>query len=365
MKHTPLTETHKALGARMTDFAGFNMPISYSSIQEEHLAVRRNVGVFDVSHMGEFLIRGKEALQLVQYVTTNDASRLAPGAAQYSCLPNETGGIVDDLLVYRLPADQPETDYAFMLVVNADNIEKDYKWIESHNSFEAELVDQSAQTGLLAVQGPKAAEVLQELTRVPLNEFKFYTFTIDTFAGVSDVVISATGYTGAGGFELYVPADDLVSVWQAIFEVGRKWDILPVGLGARDTLRLEKGYCLYGNDINDTTSPLEAGLGWITKLQKGAFIGREILQKQKEEGVKRKLVGFKVKDRRVPRQHYAIEDPTGHYVGEVTSGSQSPSLGYPIGMGYVKKELAQPGTGIVIATGRKKLDAEIVKMPFL
>jgi len=365
MKHTPLTETHKALGARMTDFAGFNMPISYSSIQEEHLAVRRNVGVFDVSHMGEFLIRGMEALQLVQYVTTNDASRLAPGAAQYSCLPNETGGIVDDLLVYRLPTDQPETDYAFMLVVNADNIEKDYKWIESHNSFEAELVDQSAQTGLLAVQGPKAAEVLQELTRVPLNELKFYTFTIDTFAGVSDVVISATGYTGAGGFELYVPADDLVSVWQAIFEVGRKWDILPVGLGARDTLRLEKGYCLYGNDINDTTSPLEAGLGWITKLQKGAFIGREIFQKQKEEGVKRKLVGFKVKDRRVPRQHYAIEDPTGHYVGEVTSGSQSPSLGYPIGMGYVKKELAQPGTGIVIATGRKKLDAEIVKMPFL
>jgi len=365
MKTTPLIETHKALGARMTDFAGFNMPISYSSIQEEHLAVRRNVGIFDVSHMGEFFIRGKEALQLVQYITTNDASRLAPGAAQYSCMPNENGGIVDDLLVYRLPTENPEEEYAFMLVVNAGNIEKDFKWIESRNTFQAELTDRSEQTGLLAVQGPKAAEALQPLTPLPLEELKFYTFAMGAFAGLEDVIISATGYTGAGGFELYVPADRLVEVWEAIFASGKKVDLLPVGLGARDTLRLEKGYCLYGNDINDTTTPLEAGLGWITKLKKGDFIARDILRQQKEEGVKRKLVGFKVADRRVPRQHYAIEDETGHYVGEVTSGSQSPSLGYPIGMGYVKTELASPGTGIVIATGRKKLEAEVVKMPFL
>jgi aminomethyltransferase len=365
MKTTPLIETHKALGARMTDFAGFNMPISYSSIQEEHLAVRRNVGIFDVSHMGEFFIRGKEALQLVQYVTTNDASRLAPGAAQYSCMPNEEGGIVDDLLVYRLPTGSPEEEYAFMLVVNAGNIEKDFKWIESHNTFQAELTDQSEQTGLLAVQGPKATEALQPLTQVPLDDLKFYTFTTGAFVGVENVIISATGYTGAGGFELYVPADRLVEVWQAIFESGKQVDLLPVGLETQDTLRLEKGYCLYGNDINDTTTPLEAGLGWITKFRKGDFIASDILRQQKEEGVKRKLVGFKVTDRRVPRQHYAIEDETGHYVGEVTSGSQSPSLGYPIGMGYVKTELASPGTRIVIATGRKKLEAEVVKMPFL
>lgn len=365
MKETPLSAKHQALGAKMTEFAGYNMPVVYSSISEEHHNVRKNVGVFDVSHMGEFIVRGKEALDLIQQVTSNDASKLEIGQAQYSCLPNKSGGIVDDLLVYRLPEDYcSEGERAYMLVVNASNIEKDWNWIQENNDFDTQMINISDQTGLLAVQGPHATEALQSLTDIPLDEIKFYHFTKGTFAGIDNVLISATGYTGAGGFELYVDADRLEELWDAIFEAGKEFGIQPIGLGARDTLRLEMGYCLYGNDITDKTSPLEAGLGWITKLKKGDFNSREIFQRQKEEGLTRRLVAFTISERRVPRQGYAIENEAGEVIGEVTSGTQSPSLGHPIGMGYVKMDYRKPGTSVFVVAGKKRLTGEVVKLPF-
>ena len=302
MKETILTPVHIGLGAKMAEFAGYNMPIVYTNIQEEHHAVRKNVGVFDVSHMGEFIVRGKEALDLIQLVTSNDASRLEIGQAQYSCLPNDQGGIVDDLLVYRLTEEMcSEGEHAYMLVVNASNIEKDWDWISQHNRFDTEMINISDRTGLLAVQGPNAAEVLQSLTSIPLGEMKYYTFEKGEFAGIDNVLISATGYTGAGGFEIYVDNQYLMDIWEAVFKAGKATGIVPVGLGARDTLRLEMGYCLYGNDIDDETSPLEAGLGWITKLKKADFISIDRFRKQKEQGLERKLVVFLVHDRRVQR----------------------------------------------------------------
>ncbi len=365
MKNTPLTEKHIALGAKMAEFAGYNMPISYAGINDEHHAVRKSVGVFDVSHMGEFVVKGKQALDLIQLVTSNNVSNLEIGDAQYSCLPNHDGGIVDDLLVYRLDEDQcAEGEQAFMLVVNASNIEKDWNWIKKHNTFETKMSNISDQCGLLAVQGPNAAKALQSLTDVDLDSFKYYTFKKGTFAGIENVLISATGYTGSGGFELYVENKDIVALWDAIFKAGAAFNIQPIGLGARDTLRLEMGFCLYGNDINDTTSPIEAGLGWITKTNKGKFNSVEKFKKQREEGISKKLVGFTMSDRRVPRHGYVIEDMDGNTIGEVTSGTQSPSLEIPIGMGYVKKEFSSPDTEIAIAIGSKKLPAKVVKFPF-
>lgn len=357
-------EKHLALGAKMVDFAGYNMPVYYKGIKEEHQVVRTNVGVFDVSHMGEFLVYGAGALELLQKVTTNNVAKLEVGAAQYSCLPNLDGGIVDDLLIYRLP-DLESGELSFLLVVNASNIEKDWNWISGQNTFGAKMENTSDQTGLLAVQGPKAVEVLQKLTAVDLSAIKYYNFTIDEFAGIPNVIISATGYTGSGGFELYVKNEDLPKLWDAIFEAGESAGIQPVGLGARDTLRLEMGFCLYGNDIDDTTSPIEAGLGWITKTKKGDFNSCEIFKQQRAEGIKRKLVGFALEDRRVPRHGYKIEDEEGNEIGHVTSGTQSPSLGVPVGLGYVKKEFSKLGTTIFVVAGRKKLKAAVTKPPFL
>ena len=365
MKTTPLTAHHIALGAKMAEFAGYNMPISYTSIKEEHHAVRNGVGVFDVSHMGEFIVRGKEALDLLQLVTTNDVAKLEIGDAQYSCLPNLDGGIVDDLLIYRLPEDQcAEGERAYMLVVNASNIEKDWNWLERHNNFDARLINISDQSGLLAVQGPKATESLQSLTDVNLSDLKYYTFTKGRFAGIDNVLISATGYTGSGGFELYVDNQHLLTLWNAIFEAGKDLDIQPVGLGARDTLRLEMGYCLYGNDIDDTTSPIEAGLGWITKTKKGEFNSCEIFKEQRADGVSRKLAAFVVEDRRVPRHGYPIQDEAGHVIGKVTSGTQSPSLNIPIGLGYVNVPFNKADTTIYVVAGKKNLKAKVVKLPF-
>lgn len=366
MKNTPLTEKHIALGAKMAPFAGYNMPISYVGINEEHLNVRTNVGVFDVSHMGEFIVKGRQALDLVQKVTSNDASKLDIGQVQYSCLPNDRGGIVDDLLVYRLAEDQCAAgEQAYMLVVNASNIEKDWNWISTLNTFDTRLINISENTGLLAIQGPKAMDVLQRLTEVDLAGLKYYTFTKGSVAGIENVLISATGYTGAGGFELYVENAHTEALWNALFEAGASIGIKPAGLGARDTLRLEMGYCLYGNDIDDTTSPLEAGLGWITKLDKGDFSSKTLLETQKAQGIQRKLVGFVVEDRRVPRHGYTIEDQEGNLVGTVTSGTMSPSLGIPIGLGYVPIALSKIGTPIFIVAGGKKLQAKVVKIPFL
>ncbi len=366
MKETPLTSKHIELGARMTEFAGYNMPLSYQGITEEHQAVRNNVGVFDVSHMGEFIVRGKEALNLIQKVTSNNASKLQIGQAQYSCLPNKTGGIVDDLLVYRLPEDNcAEGEQAFMLVVNASNIEKDWNWISENNEFDTQLINISDDTALLAVQGPNATQALQPLTDVKLEEVPFYHFTKGTFAGLDNVLISATGYTGAGGFELYVDAKDSAILWDAIFKTGADLGIRPVGLGARDTLRMEMGYCLYGNDIDDTTSPIEAGLGWITKTKKGDFNSRDIFAKQRAEGVSRKLVGFKAEnERRVPRFGYRIEDADGNEIGKVTSGTASPSLGYPLGMGYVDIAFSKPETEVFVVTGKRKCAYTVCKFPF-
>ncbi len=362
-KRTPMTAVHEKLGARMVDFAGYLMPLTYEGINEEHLNVRNNAGVFDCSHMGEFFVSGPGALELVQKVTSNDASKLDVGRVQYSCFPNERGGIVDDLLVYRMPDDA--NGKVFMLVVNASNIDKDWKWIEKQNSeIGAELSNRSYDFGLLAVQGPNATKILQRLTNVDLSSIEYYHYTIGDFAGKQDVILSATGYTGAGGFEVYAKEKDMPAIWDAIFEAGEEEGIQPAGLGCRDTLRLEMGYCLYGNDINDETSPLEAGLGWITKLKKGDFVGREVLLKMKEEGVKRRLTGFKMEGRRVPRHGYAILDEEGQNVGEVTSGTMSPSLEYPIGMGYVKTGFHKPGTKLKVDTGRKQLDMEVVALPF-
>ena len=367
VKNTPLTDTHIALGAKIAAFAGYNMPISYAGIKDEHHCVRTNVGVFDVSHMGEFIVRGKEALAFVQKVTSNDASKLEIGQAQYSCLPNTEGGIVDDLLVYRLSeANCSAGEQAFMLVVNASNIDKDWNWISQFTTdFEVKMINISDHTGLLAVQGPNALKVIQKLTDVDLSLIPYYHFTKGVVAGLENVLISATGYTGAGGFELYCTESHTVKLWDALFEAGKEFGIMPIGLGARDTLRLEMGYCLYGNDIDDTTSPIEAGLGWITKTKKGDFNSCEIFKQQIKEGVKRKLIGFELADRRVPRHGYVIEDAAGNDIGVVTSGTSSPSLDKPIGTGYVKKGFDTEGGQIFIVFGAgKKLEAKVVKMPF-
>jgi len=365
MKNTPLTNKHIELGAKMAEFAGYNMPISYSGIKAEHATVREGVGVFDVSHMGEFIVRGREAADLIQKVTSNNVKKLNIGDAQYSCLPNHKGGIVDDLLVYRLPEDMcAEGEQAFMLVVNASNIQKDWDWISKHNDSDTKMINISDQTALLAVQGPKAVEAMQTLTDVDLKGMKYYTFQKGVFAGVENVLVSATGYTGSGGFELYVNVNEAVKVWDAVFEAGKAFDIQPIGLGARDTLRLEMGYCLYGNDIDDTTSPIEAGLGWITKTKKGEFNSVEIFKQQRAEGVQRKLVGFEMSERGIPRHDYEIADAEGAIIGKVTSGTQAPSLGKAIGMGYVKTDFAKPDTEIFIQIRNKAIKAKVVKMPF-
>jgi aminomethyltransferase len=358
MKNTALSDVHIALGAKMVPFAGFNMPVSYAGLNEEHATVRAALGVFDVSHMGEFILKGPGALDLIQRVTSNDAAVLTDGKVQYSCLPNDKGGIVDDLLVYRIDAQ------TYMLVVNASNIEKDWNWISERNTGGVEMKDISDRTSLLAVQGPKAAAALQKLTAVKLDEMPYYTFKKGTFNGVENVVISNTGYTGAGGFELYFDNAVAGSMWKAIFEAGAEFGIKPIGLGARDTLRLEMGFCLYGNDIDDTTSPLEAGLGWITKFSK-EFTNSKALQEQKEKGLSRKLVGFEMIDRGIPRHDYEIVDAAGKAIGKVTSGTQSPTLQKGIGMGYVPAALAKSDTEIFIRIRDKSLKAKIVKIPFL
>ncbi len=360
MKNTPFTEKHIALGAKMVDFAGYNMPISYTSINDEHAAVRKNAGVFDVSHMGEFILKGDQALDLIQRVTSNDASKLTAGQAQYSCLPNDEGGIVDDLLVYCI-----EPNKTYMLVVNASNIEKDWNWISRHNTNGAEMHNISDKTGLLAIQGPNATRILQSLTDMDILNLKYYTFVKGRFAGVDNVLVSATGYTGAGGVEIYFEdkGDDADRIWNAIFEAGAAAGIRAIGLGARDTLRLEMGYCLYGNDIDDTTSPLEAGLGWITKFSK-TFTASHILQQQKADGVERKLVGFEMIDRGIPRHGYEIKDQLGATIGVVTSGTQSPSLGKAFGLGYVRSAYAAIDTEIFIKVRDKLLLARVVRIPF-
>jgi aminomethyltransferase len=359
MKNTALYSKHISLGAKMVPFAGYNMPVSYTGIIAEHQTVREHVGIFDVSHMGEFLVKGDGALALIQKVTSNDASKLAIGDAQYSCLPNADGGIVDDLLVYRLA----KNDY--MLVVNASNMKKDWDWITSHNTFGAEMIDVSDTISLLAVQGPKTAVALQSLTDINLAEMTYYTFVQGTFAGVENVIVSATGYTGSGGFELYVPNEGAPAVWDAVMDAAGPYGIQPIGLGARDTLRLEMGFCLYGNDINDTTSPLEAGLGWITKLKQEAdFINKDYFIQQKADGLTKKLVGFEVLDKRPPRHGYAIVNAEGEVIGEVTSGTKGPSVGKPIGMGYVQKAYSKKDTQIFIDVRGKKLEAKVVRPPF-
>jgi aminomethyltransferase len=357
MKNTALTDKHIQLGAKMVPFAGYNMPVQYAGINAEHDTVRKGVGVFDVSHMGEFILKGDKALDLIQRVTTNDASKLYDGKVQYSCLPNEDGGIVDDLLVYRI---DPET---YMLVVNASNIQKDWSWIARYNTQGVEMKNISDRTSLLAVQGPKAAEALQTLTDIDLGSMEYYTFKKGKFAGIDNVLLSATGYTGAGGFEIYVDNANAEQVWDAIFKAGEAFGIKPIGLGARDTLRLEMGFCLYGNDIDDTTSPLEAGLGWVTKFNK-EFTNSAALQQQKQDGLPRKLVGFEMIDRGIPRHDYEIVDADGNVIGKVTSGTQSPSLQKAIGMGYVKNEFAKEGTEIFINIRDNKIKAKIVKPPF-
>ncbi|TKC01814.1 glycine cleavage system aminomethyltransferase GcvT [Pedobacter cryotolerans] len=357
MKNTALTDKHISLGAKMVPFAGYNMPVQYEGINVEHATVRNAVGVFDVSHMGEFILKGENALDLIQRVTSNDASKLHDGKIQYSCLPNEDGGIVDDLLVYRID------EKSYMLVVNASNIEKDWNWIQKFNTANVEMHNISDKTSLLAVQGPKAADALQSLTDIDLASMEYYTFKKGKFAGIDNVLVSATGYTGAGGFEIYFDNEHADAVWNAIFAAGAEYGIKPIGLAARDTLRLEMGFCLYGNDIDDTTSPIEAGLGWITKFTK-PFTNSEALQAQKEAGISRKLIGFEMIDRGIPRHDYPIVDAEGNVIGKVTSGTQSPSLQKAIGMGYVTKELAKEGTEIYIEIRNNKVKAKVVKFPF-
>lgn len=357
-KQIPLNHLHVKLGGKMVPFAGYNMPVRYSSDIEEHMTVRNGVGVFDVSHMGEFLVKGPDALDLIQRVTSNDASKLIDGQAQYSCLPNETGGIVDDLIVYK------KKDNDYMLVVNAGNIDKDWSWISKFNTKGAELINISPDICLFAVQGPKAVATLQKLTNVDLSTIKYYHFAIGEFAGVQDVVMSNTGYTGAGGFEIYIHKDHAEKVWHKIFEAGKEFDIKPIGLGARDTLRLEMGFCLYGNDIDDTTSPMEGGLGWITKFTKD-FTNSASIKKQKEEGVKKKLVGFKMIDKGIPRHDYQIKDAAGNVIGKVTSGTMSPMMGIGIGLGYVASEHAAVGSEIFIDVRGRALKAEISKTPLI
>jgi aminomethyltransferase len=357
MKNTALTQVHTDLGAKMVPFAGYNMPVQYVGINAEHDTVRKGVGVFDVSHMGEFILKGEKALDLIQRVTSNDASKLYDGKVQYSCLPNEDGGIVDDLLVYRID------EKTYMLVVNASNIEKDWNWIAKYNTEGVDMKDISDRTSLLAVQGPKAADALQSLTDIDLGSMEYYTFKKGTFAGIDNVVVSATGYTGAGGFEIYFDNEHAEFIWNEVFKAGEPFGIKPIGLAARDTLRLEMGFCLYGNDIDDTTSPLEAGLGWVTKFTK-AFTNSEALQQQKQAGVERKLIGFEMIDRGIPRHDYEIVDASGNVIGRVTSGTQSPSLQKAIGLGYVKNEFAKEGTDIYILIRDNKVKATVVKPPF-
>lgn len=358
VKRIPLNDIHEKLGGKMVAFAGFNMPVRYSSDLDEHKAVRNAVGVFDVSHMGEFSLKGPNALDLIQRVTTNDASKLIDGQAQYSALPNEEGGLIDDLIVYKIK------DEDYFLVVNAGNIEKDWNWISKFNTRGVEMKNLSDDLCLFAVQGPKAIGVLQKLTAMDLTSIKYYHFTIDTFAGVPNVIISNTGYTGAGGFEIYVHKDHAETVWNAIFEAGKSEQIKPIGLGARDTLRLEMGFCLYGNDIDDTTSPLEAGLGWITKFTKD-FTNSENLKKQKAEGVRKKLIGFKMIDKGIPRHDYIIKDADGAPIGKVTSGTMSPMLGIGVGLGYVKTENATLGSEIFIDVRGRALKAQVQKLPLI
>lgn len=357
MKNTALTHIHEGLGAKMVPFAGYNMPVSYEGVNAEHETVRNGVGVFDVSHMGEFLISGENALALIQKVTSNDASTLEIGKAQYSCLPNNVGGIVDDLIVYKIKDEQ------YLLVVNASNIDKDWDWISSHNDIGAEMKNLSDNYSLLAIQGPKAVEAMQSLTSVDLSAIKYYHFEVADFAGIEHVIISATGYTGSGGFEIYCKNSEVEQVWNKVFEAGADFGIKPIGLAARDTLRLEMGFCLYGNDINDTTSPIEAGLGWITKFTK-EFTNSANLKAQKEAGVARKLIGFELIDRGIPRHDYEIVDAEGNNIGIVTSGTQAPSLGKAIGIGYVKTAFSAADSEIFILIRDKKIAAKVVKMPF-
>lgn len=357
MKNTALNDIHIALGAKMVPFAGYNMPVQYEGVTVEHNTVRNAVGVFDVSHMGEFLITGPNALALIQKVTSNDASKLYDGRAQYSCLPNDNLGIVDDLIVYKV------ADEKYLLVVNASNIDKDWNWISKQNTMGAEMRNLSDDYSLLAIQGPKAVETMQSLTSVDLSAIKFYHFEVGEFAGIENVIISATGYTGSGGFEIYCKNDEVKQVWDKVFEAGADFGIKPIGLAARDTLRLEMGYCLYGNDINDTTSPLEAGLGWVTKFTKD-FVGSDKLKQQKEEGVKRKLVGFELIDRGIPRHDYTIVDANGNNIGVVTSGTMGPSVKKAVGLGYVKTEFAPEGSEIFIQVRNKQLKAIVTKPPF-
>jgi aminomethyltransferase len=357
MKNTALTQVHEKLGAKMVPFAGYNMPVSYEGVIAEHETVRNSVGVFDVSHMGEFILKGEKALELIQSVTSNDASVLSDGKVQYSCFPNEDGGIVDDLLVYRITAE------SYMLVVNASNIEKDWNHIMKYNHSNVEMHNISDKTSLLAVQGPLAAKALQKLTDLDLENMVYYTFAKGQFAGVDNVLVSATGYTGAGGFEVYFENEHAEHMWNAIFEAGAEFGIKPIGLAARDTLRLEMGFCLYGNDIDDTTSPIEAGLGWITKFTK-TFTNSESLLEQKNKGVSKKLVGFKMIDRGIPRHDYEVKDAQGNLLGKVTSGTQSPSLKEAIGMAYVNTEFSKSGTEIFINVRDKSLKAIVEKLPF-
>jgi aminomethyltransferase len=361
MLNTPFTHKHIELGAKMAEFAGYNMPISYTGINDEHFAVRHSVGVFDVSHMGEFILKGENALDLIQRITSNDASKLTNGKAQYSCLPNNDGGIVDDLLVYCI-----EENKVYMLVVNASNIEKDWNWICQHNTTNVEMNNISSKTCLLAIQGPNATKALQSLISTDIMNLKYYTFTKGVFAGVDNVLISATGYTGAGGVEIYFEdeGDNANKIWDAIFEAGKQFNIKPIGLGARDTLRLEMGFCLYGNDINDTTSPLEAGLGWITKFTK-EFTNKPYFEKQKAEGITKKLVGFEMIDRGIPRHDYIIKNLAGNTIGKVCSGTQSPSLNKAVGLGYVTIDSSIIDSEIFIEIRNNLVKAKVVKIPFV
>jgi aminomethyltransferase len=360
MLNTPFTHKHIKLGAKMAEFAGYNMPISYTSINQEHFAVRNSVGVFDVSHMGEFILKGDNALELIQHLTSNDASKLTAGKAQYSCFTNDNGGIIDDLIVYCI-----EENKVYMLVVNASNIEKDWNWVVQHNTNHVELHNVSSKTCLLAIQGPNATKALQPLTQMDIMNLKYYTFAKGNFAGVANVLVSATGYTGAGGVEIYFrdENDNANKIWDAIFEAGKSYNIQPIGLGARDTLRLEMGYCLYGNDIDDTTSPLEAGLGWITKFTKD-FTAKNILENQKAAGVQRKLVGFEMVERGIPRHDYSIKDAQGNPIGKVCSGTQSPSLNKAIGLGYVAIAHANIDSEIYVEIRNNLVKAKVVKLPF-
>lgn len=358
MKNTALTDHHISLGAKMVPFAGFNMPVQYSGINDEHETVRTGVGVFDVSHMGEFILKGEKALDLIQKISSNDASKLYDGKVQYAYIPNETGGIVDDFLTYKID------DITYLLVVNASNIEKDWNWISKYNTYGVEMKNISDETSLFAVQGPKAADTLQKLTDIELASMEYYSFAKGTFAGVDNVIVSATGYTGAGGFEIYVANKDAQKVWDAIFEAGAEFGIKPIGLGARDTLRLEMGFCLYGNDINDTTSPLAAGLGWVTKFTKD-FVNSENLKAEKEKGTAQKLVGFEMIERGIPRHDYEIVDAEGNIIGRVTSGTQSPTLKKSIGLGYVNTEFSKAGSEIFIHIRNQKVKAEVKKAPFV